>query len=232
MRRRRRPPCKTLLSGKQRFLLLMCGALLVTGLFFTELDRRARPIVQTLALAELDNEVTGTVNTLCRQLAQSGTLTYSELCFDTDTSMTTNMETVNALRMTIGKGVSEVLDGQTRRRVRIPIGAVLNWNLFTALGPEISVPLLHVGQVSVAFDGGFQSSGINQTAHTLNMVVKVDVLLMLPGGISKQNLSCTVPLAEALRMGDVPQSYTNIRYAGAISDSSALQNETQHETQR
>lgn len=224
------------IDRKRRFFLCFCGILAAVSLFFITLDGRVRPIAQTLALAELDNQVVGCVNGVCRQLTEEGTLSYETLVTlrydDTGrlSGMTTSMETVNALRMAVGREVSQVLSGQTRRRVRIPIGAVLNWNLFTTLGPEVTVELLHVGQVGISFDSRFHTVGIGQTVHTIQMQVSVDVLLMLPGGITEQTLSCTVPLADALLMGEVPQSYTSIvygdQYTGAVSDSNALLNET------
>lgn len=227
---------------KRRFLLIFCGILVVLSLFFGVLDSRVRPVAQTLALAELDNEVVGCVNSLIRQLTEEGTLNYDDLvnlrCDEAGNviAMNTRMKGINDLRMTVGKGVSQVLDGRTRQRVRIPIGAALHWNLFTTLGPEISVELLHVGQVGISFDNRFQTVGIGQTAHTVTMTVTVDVLLMLPGGISNQTISCTVPLAESLLVGDIPQSYTSIihgdQYNGAVSDSTALLNETSKEDSR
>ncbi len=214
---------------KRRLLLVFLISLLVSGLFLTALDGQVRPIAEKLALAELDNEVTGEVNSLCRQLTEDGTLSYQELVsvnYDQSGNvigMTTNMDTINVLRMEIGKGVSEVLAGKSRRRVKIPVGAVLKWNLFSFLGPELSVQLLHVGQVSISFDHQFRTVSLGQTSHTVNMIVTVEVLLMLPGGISEQTLSCTVPLAESLLIGEIPQSY---HYFGRATDSTALQNET------
>lgn len=225
------------LSGmKQRMFLVFCVSLLLFGLLLTALDQRVRPVAEKLALAELDNAVTGEVNALCQQLSEEGILSYEELVQITydptgaAAGMVTNMDTMNALRMTVGKGVSEVLNGQIRRRVKIPIGAALNWNLFTTLGPELSVQLLHVGQVGISFENEFHTIGIDQTAHTIHMMVTADVLLMLPGGFSNQTITCDVPLAESLLMGEVPQSYTNLvcgePFHGVVSDATAIQNES------
>lgn len=235
MPRRFRRPIGRAFSGKQRFFVAFCLIALLFGLFFGLLDSRVRPIAETLALAELDNQVTGRINAICEQLTQEGSLSYEELVevhYDQNgavSDLTTRMEAINLLRMAVGRGVSEVLDGKTRQKIKIPIGAVLHWNLFTALGPEVAVQLLHTGQVSIHFESGFHTVGIDQTCHRINMVVSVEVLLMLPGGISPQTLQCTVPLAEGLFVGQIPNSYSNLvygdQYTGAVSDSSAALNE-------
>lgn len=198
-------------------------------LLITLVDGRIRPIVIELARAELDNQVTGQVNKICTELAESGALTYSDivtLSYDnsgTLTGMVTNMDTINNLRITIGREVSEVLDGMDRSRVQVPIGAVLNLNVLTGLGPEVSVEILHAGQVGIRFQNEFQEAGINQTLHQIDMIVSVEVLLMVPGGVYNQQLSCTVPLAESILLGTVPESYTNFEQFDSASDSNAAE---------
>lgn len=224
------------ISAKSRCFLVIILLLFGIWLLLSVLDKRIRPTAEQLALAELDNEVTGCVNRLCRQLTEENILCYDNLVTLTHdetgrvTELETSMEMMNNLRMAVGKGVSEVLDGQSRRSVKIPIGAVLNWSIFTTLGPEIPIELLHTGQVSVSFDSQFRSVGLDRTAHTIHMLVTVDVLLMMPGGISEQRLSCKIPLAEAMFVGEIPQNYTNIvygdQYTGAVTDATAVQNET------
>ncbi|MCD7756850.1 MAG: sporulation protein YunB [Clostridiales bacterium] len=228
MRRPRpRPPRRG--RGKGRGLILLGAALLTAAVLLWVVDGRIRPIVLELARAELDNLVTAEVNEVCSSLTEAGELSYNDLVqvFYDDSGevvgMTTDMDMLNALRVSMGREVSTVLDGMERQRVQIPIGAVLNLTVFSSLGPEVSVEILHAGQVGISFESEFQSAGINQTLHQINMVISVDVLLMIPGGVHRQQLTSTIPLAQSILMGDVPESYASWNPYDQAADSNAAE---------
>lgn len=222
---------KPLRLGRRRALPAALGLLLLLAGALVLADARIRPVAITLAEAELDNQVTDAVNRACAEMSENGALDYGELVeltLDSSgkvVSLSTNTAALNALRVSVGQSVSEAVSGETRRRVRLPIGAVMGVNLFSGLGPEISVEILHTGQAGVSFEHVFEEAGINQVLHRINMIASVDVLLMLPGGITRQELTCTVPLAEAVLNGTVPNDYTSIAVPGSASDSNAAEEE-------
>lgn len=215
-------------AKRGKFPVFIALLLLFAGIL-TLADVKVRPVAITLAKAELDNQVTDAVNRACAEMSESGALNYDELVeltLDGDgkvVSLSTNTAALNALRVSVGQAVSEAVSGETRHRVKLPVGAVMGVNLFSGLGPEISVEILHTGQAGVSFEHEFEEAGINQVLHRINMVASVEVLLMLPGGITTQELSCTVPLAEAVLNGTVPNNYTSIAVPGSASDSNAAE---------
>lgn len=230
MRRRPRPPRRPMRMGLGARFLLVCG--IVAALAVTigiQADSRLRPIIVRFAAAELDNQVTGKVNEVCRSVLESDDLTYSDLVdvvYDQNgqvLGMRADTDTLNVLKMELGKEVSEALDGLDRQVVSVPVGTVVNIPLFSGLGPCISVEILHMGQVSVTVQSSFQEVGINQTLHTIDVVVSVDVLLMMPGGTYVQQQTSTIPITENILLGEVPESYSDFGRFDQASDSNAAE---------
>lgn len=232
MRWRPRPPRRPMRIGLKARLLLACGiAVILIAVTLIQVDSRLRPIIVRFAAAELDNRVSGTVNEVCQDMMASGRLTYSDLVdviYDRNgqvLGLRADTDAINTLKMELGREVSEVLDGMDRQVVSVPIGSVVNIPLLSGLGPCISVEILHMGQVSVAVQSSFQEVGINQTLHTIDVVVSVDVLLMMPGGTCVQQESSTIPVTENILLGDVPESYSDFGRFDQASDSNAAEEE-------
>lgn len=223
----RRCACR---RGDLRRLILVLSGLLVALVLCNVLDARLRPVAVTLARTELDNQVSAAVNEVCAELVEGGALCYEDIItshYDPAsrlTELTTNMKMLNSVRVQVGKAVSARIEGKTPSFVRVPLGAVLHWNLLTGLGIPVKVPILHVGMMGTTFESHFSSAGVNQTLHRIDMVVRVQAVLFLPAGIAEQSVSYTVPLAQSLLVGEVPQSYTNLTRAfDQASDSNATE---------
>ena len=136
-------------------------------------------------------------------------------------ALTTDMGDLNRLRNGIVSQVTKQINADGRGEIRIPMAAALNLPFFVGLGPNLSVEVLDISRIGAEFQNNFESAGINQTRHQIQLVVFGEVMLLLPGGIEKVEIRTTVTLAETILLGDVPQTYAVLGNFGNASDSNA-----------
>ena len=55
----------------------------------------------------------------------------------------------------------------------------------------------------------FEEAGINQTIHTVNLCVDVEIEILLPFAYSRIMVESDMPIAQTLIVGTVPNAYLN-----------------------
>ena len=71
-----------------------------------------------------------------------------------------------------------------------------------------------VGTVSVNFVTEFESAGINQTRHRISLEATASVQIVIPTGAAPVRVSASLPVAESILVGEVPQSYIQVSEMG------------------
>ena len=75
--------------------------------------------------------------------------------------------------------------------------------------PE-TVKVIPASQIYVAVDDKFEQAGINQTRHRIYMQVKTRIKMAVPFMYKDLNVVTTIPMAETIIVGNVPQTYVNL----------------------
>jgi sporulation protein YunB len=153
---------------------------------------------------------------LCKTLneATAGSLSYGDLVqlqYDKAgklVAVTTGFETGNLLRSQIVTNMLSELTALEDETISVPVGSLSALTFLSGLGWEIPVRLLGVTNVDSSFDSSLTSRGINQTLHEIDLVVKADLILLLPGGPRSTTVTSRIPMAETVLLGDVPEAYT------------------------
>lgn len=94
--------------------------------------------------------------------------------------------------------------------IEVPLGQLSGSNLLSGYGPKIRVKMIPAGQVHVEVQDKFEQAGINQTRHLIYFNIKAVIQVAVP--LIKENVevTTTIPLAETIVVGDVPQTYVNM----------------------
>lgn len=92
----------------------------------------------------------------------------------------------------------------------IPLGVVLGSDLFAAYGPPVKARLLTIGSPSVQLDQSFETAGINQTRHTIYLVVEARMRVLVPLLAEDTTVATRLPLVETVIVGRVPEQYLNL----------------------
>ena len=94
--------------------------------------------------------------------------------------------------------------------VEIPLGAALGIRFLSGFGPRITVQILPVGAVHTSFDTELATAGINQTRHQIFLKLRATVSLIIPTGSQLVEVESTMPIAESIIVGEVPQSFVDV----------------------
>lgn len=120
----------------------------------------------------------------------------------------------NTIRMnTLAGEVSNVaeygVESKSKSGILIPFGYLVGGQLFSEKLPEIPVSFRQIGNVTTGFSSQFQSAGINQTMHTVNLDLSLNAVMMIPGYNKDINVKVTIPVCETIIVGKVPDDYMN-----------------------
>lgn len=212
MRRRRRPPRRT--SPGRQILASICVGLVLGILAIHAFNSRVRPDIITIVSDHLSNQISSQICDVVNAELEDEGFTYDSIChieYGADgniSSLQTDMARLSLLQNTITTGVAQEFDNSLiAEQVHVPIGSLLPGLIFNGRGPDITVQVQTVGNISAEFDNEFFSEGINQTLHRVVLRVTADLSLLLPGGIYTYTSETRMILAETVLLGQVPDSF-------------------------
>ncbi|QGP90789.1 Sporulation protein YunB [Neomoorella glycerini] len=99
------------------------------------------------------------------------------------------------------------LEGKT---YYLPLGQVLGLKLLAAYGPPVPLRFIPLGTVNVNVGDTFEAAGINQTRHRIYLQVESEVQVVAPFSREQVKVASTIPVAEAIIVGPVPQTYISL----------------------
>ncbi len=100
----------------------------------------------------------------------------------------------------------DLLNNTEKTTFDIPLGEVLGSYLFATYGPRIPVRLISAGKVTSKLHDTFEEAGINQVRHKIYLQIITDMRIIIPFISSAINMDITVPIADAIYPGEVPDT--------------------------
>ena len=204
----RRVRLRPLRPRSRRLLLLLIPALLLTlGLY---LRFRWLPTVKALVVMELDNETSNLIDEAVEAYLARDPLRYDDLAGleynRNGTVAAARIDLVQADRMksAILRELGERIPDRIRQSVRIPLGNTLLPALLSGRGGSLPVRVLSLRSTSAELESSLTQAGINQTLHQLELRVEVELLLLTPAGFLTRQVTSTVPIAQTILLGEVP----------------------------
>lgn len=102
------------------------------------------------------------------------------------------------------------LNSRENQLIPVPLGSALGVKFLAGFGPRINVQIIPIGAVNAGFETEFESAGINQTRHKIFLSLRTTVSLIIPTGSRKVEVISTVPIAENIIVGQVPDSFVDV----------------------
>jgi len=196
-------------------LLLMAGLIM--------LEQNLSQTMLDMAFARAYSMGVETLNRAVKQVTQNG-VEYGELMHvQTDAEGRVTMLQADTMRMnelaaeTALKAEDE-LNSDENQFVEVPLGAALGVKSFSGFGPRMSMQIVPVGAVHASFDTDFESAGINQTRHRIFLTLRATVSLIIPTGSQLVEVETTMPIAESIIVGGVPDSFVDVNDQKDILD--------------
>lgn len=204
--------CARKKSGGMRWLILL--VLLLTAAVIA-MEQNLSQTMLDMAFARAYSMAVETINRAVKQAMGQG-VTYEELIdAQMDAQGRVSMLRANTMRMNELASQTALLaerelGSAENQVVEIPLGAALGVSFLSGFGPRLEVQILPVGAVHTSFDTEFETAGINQTRHKTFLNLRATVSLIVPTGSQLVEVTSTVPIAESIIVGEVPESFVDV----------------------
>lgn len=193
---------------------LVLTILLITILFLL-FEQNLSQTLLDMAYATAHSIALETVNRAAQQVVGDG-IAYDQLMdVQTDSGGRVAMLRANTMRMNqiatqTAIMAQEELNSIENQMVDVPLGAALGIRFLGGFGPRLSVQIVPIGAVSTYFETEFETAGINQTRHKIFLTLETSVSLIVPADSRMVQVTSTVPIAESIIVGQVPDSFVDV----------------------
>lgn len=154
------------------------------------------------------------VNTAIIQVIEKNKYTYTDFAkVSTNdkavTSIITDSINVNKMKSQVALQSQENINDMGGVEINYKLGDFCGAELLNGRGPDLFVKIFFSASVAVDTNSTFETSGINQTKHTLNVVVTSKVYITSEDGLETYTTVVTnVPIVENIIVGSTPALYT------------------------
>jgi len=204
-------------SGRRRrdLLLAVLVCVLAGFLGFVFVEVRLKPTLLQLAEARARAVATTAVNTALSETSALE-IKYEDLMdWKTDSqgnivAVQPNTGEINRIAASTTTKVQAALRDIKNVRISVPIGQVFGSAILANLGPWLTVSVVPIGVVSTSVTDQFETAGINQLRHRVYLEIEASVKILVPLVSSNLTVRTSMPIAESIILGDVPQFYVHM----------------------
>ena len=194
------------------FIILIC--IVLTVVF--ALNHALRMKLRDIAVYKCKNSATDMINKSIQNTLDNLDFTYSDLVEinknseNEITSVSCVSSKINSLKTNISNEINKGFENQDKNGFSIAVGTISGINLFSGVGPDITVHFEKEGSVKTNIKSSFSSAGINQTLHRIYIEVSLDIVAVAAAGTYKSSVETEFLLAETVIVGEIPERYASI----------------------
>jgi len=210
MSMRRRP------SAKKTFFFRAFVLTTAAAILLLLVDARLRPLIRAAAVTQSINIANMSINNAVIRVLKEQKISYDDLVtIDTDTggrvtAIKTDVVKMNSLKASVGKLITESIEGINKKEIKIPLGTILGSEILSGSGPSIKVRITVTGSTNLTFENIFDTAGINQTRHQIMLKVKNSSFVFLPGNKSINEFYTNICVAETIIVGLLPNTVAQL----------------------
>lgn len=192
--------------------IIITVLLLVIILSYIILNFFVYPVINEYAKIEINNMTVTAVNKAIFKVLKEG-ISYSDLINVTKDNdgkiimIEANSMTINSLSNKMALETTNELDKIGEHVLKIPIGSLTKSPLMIGYGPSVSVKIMSAGSAFCRFKSDFEDAGINQTIHKIYLEICTNMEVILPALSKNDNSIIEIYIAEAVLIGDIPETY-------------------------
>ena len=137
-------------------------------------------------------------------------------------SIKANVNKINLLSSKLSTDIQNYITNTETLKVKYPLGNLVGIKLISGFGPDFNVKIVPDGIIEIKFKSNFESTGINQTKHSIYLSINANMMCVAPFLSEKINYSNDVIIAENVIIGNIPQTYYNIQGIENLDKSDTL----------
>ena len=92
----------------------------------------------------------------------------------------------------------------------VPLGSLAGSKVLSQIGPNVDLAIIPMSISSMDFRTEFETGGINQTKYKIYIEMECRIKVLAPFSSKLINTGNTILVAEAVILGDVPNSYVEV----------------------
>lgn len=123
----------------------------------------------------------------------------------------TDVVVINKIASDVTLKIETKLQELRNEEISIPIGALTGNKYLAGMGPGIKIKVIPSGNITSDLKTEFESQGINQTMYRIYLEIKCKTNILTPYKTIEEEITNQVLLVETLIVGDVPQTYYNLK---------------------
>lgn len=201
------------IRNKIIFCFVIFFIILILSLYLFSKYIRPRVIVLTQSYAK--NEISQVLDDEVKKVMLEEFFSYDKIVNisrDSENrvnSVSSDATLINRFTNDLGINVGDELDKRSQITHRIPVTNLIGFDLFAGIGPTVPISFHPISVTNADITHTFEEAGINQTLHTINLTVSVDMAIVVPMAHSTIRAESTMPIAQTLIVGTVPDAYLN-----------------------
>lgn len=131
------------------------------------------------------------------------------------TSITTDSLKINRIARDTAYLSQENLNKMSASGIMVPIGALTGIEALAGFGTKINIKIIPISNVECRFVSKFEEAGINQTKHSLYLMIVADISIILPSRSTNLASTTEVLICESVITGKIPDTYLQASVVGS-----------------
>lgn len=210
---------------KRLIIFIVCVSLIVM-IFENISDPYQRGLIESRAKV-LAGEI---INDSVTKILNEKKYTYEDfvnIFYTTDNqvkSITINSVNVNNFKSEVNTEITDTLEKNREVDYYVPLGAFTGITVISNYGPNILINFNLSGSINSKLVSTFETAGVNQTIHHIELVVEATVISMTPiVSLSPEparqiKFDTNFEVAQTVIVGSVPNLYTGLKGLGLTNE--------------
>ncbi len=165
--------------------------------------------IKTLSHTAINNAVQDYMkknNSLCNELVEISSDSSSKI-----SSITENIYAVNTFKTEISNMAQSYIDSMMLvDGINVKLGNFTGLTILSDVGPYIHFNIDSTPSVSCEILSSFESAGVNQTMHHIELEVYVDIYVGNPFRIESIKFDTSYEISQTIIVGSIPSAYGTI----------------------
>ena len=213
---RHRLPGVLVVKKFKRFLAISLILVFISGVVLLfSFTKYLKPRIISISQSFAENAVSTIIDEEVKKLMLEEFLSYDKITIITRdasgrvTSVSANSVLINNFANDLDIKIGNRIDRKNLIENKVYLSSLIGSELFSGMGPKVPVRFQPVSVTHADITHSFEAAGINQTIHTITLLISVDIEILLPFAHSFLSVVSETPIAQTLIVGTVPQAYFN-----------------------
>lgn len=193
-----------------------------------------QPVILRFAVSVAETVMLNSANEAIVYILEKGNITYKDIVnLSTNeegyvTSLEIDVLQVNNLKSKISSEISRIIAERESYDLKIPLGTFFGNSYTNGFGPKVKFKMQMTTTAFVDFENCFETAGINQVLHVVNVKININGSLVVIGYNKGIKTSTTAIAAQTVIVGRSPDAFTNViesekdNTGGLINDYGAI----------